>query len=87
MEWQAWTPKAAENMACTAQLTSCCCCNLSNSPARCPEWEIKEILVIIAADFRIASLAALLSIMYEVGGLFTGYLCYKHLQLYRCEYI
>jgi hypothetical protein len=41
----------------------------------------------IAADFRIASLAALLTILYEFGGLITGFLVMKNLENYHCEYI
>lgn len=54
---------------------------------RCPEWRVNEVVAMIAADFRIASLAALLAILYEFGGVTTSYLVYAHLKRYQCEYI
>lgn len=46
-----------------------------------------EVIAMIAADFRIASLAALLAILYEFGGVTTSYLVYAHLKRYQCGYI
>ncbi len=48
---------------------------------------MSEVINMIAADFRIASLAALLAILYEFGGVTTSYLVYVNLKRYQCEYI
>ena len=41
----------------------------------------------IAADFRVASLAALLTILYEFGGIVTGWFVLKNLGKYHSFYI
>lgn len=76
----------SQKMACAASLIGCCCCH-ENIVDMCPEWSRKEISYIMAADFRIAGLTALLSILYEGGGLFTGYLLFENLREYFCGYI
>lgn len=60
---------------------------INHAANRCPEWAMDEVIAMIAADFRIASLAALLAILYEFGGVTTSYLVYAHLKRYQCEYI
>ena len=52
-----------------------------------PLFSPHQVIAMIAADFRIASLAALLTILYEFGGLITGWLVVKNLESYHCEYI
>lgn len=81
------TDRRTQDIACTANLIGCCCCDLPTGSERCPEWTRLEVLMILASDFRIASLCALLGIIYEVGGLFAGFLLQDNLKAYRCEYI
>lgn len=87
-DWATRTMPSAlsQNMACASSLIGCCCCHEATVD-KCPEWSRKEISFIMAADFRIAALTALLSILYEGGGLFTGYLLFENLREYFCGYI
>jgi len=78
---------SAKRIACQAKFTGCCCCRSSAAPDPCPEWETSEVISLVASDFRIAALTALLSVVYEFGGLVTGYLLHENLKSYRCEYL
>ncbi|GAB5037306.1 Hypothetical protein NocV09_07100140 [Nannochloropsis oceanica] len=84
-----YTVRRAQDIACYIQLRGCCCCAQTDPlPAnRCPEWTMAEIIAMIAVDFRIASLAALLAILYASGGLMTGWLVVQNWKNYHCEYI
>lgn len=84
-----YTVRRAQDIACYIQLRGCCCCAQTDPlPAnRCPEWTMAEIIAMIAVDFRIASLAALLAILYASGGLVTGWLVVQNWKNYHCEYI
>lgn len=82
-----YTDRKIEDIACTANLIGCCCCDRPAGSQRCPEWTRVEVLTMLGSDFRLASLTALLSIMYEVGGLFAGFLLQDNLKEYHCEYL
>ena len=66
---------------------SCTGCNVANSAAKCPEWDVEEILNVYRTIFKLSASFAAIMLIYAFGGLRYGFSLKKHFSLYQIQYL